>query len=138
MTTLTGKEVFQQLMAEIDNTDPETLPPPDKREKNETQLGTVTDPWLRKVFCLGNFLRREAKRLQVDLEAIGEEPKKSPLFGEYKQKHDALMEMFWYGARAQINIWGGGIGIRKYWELVKIEDSDNNLLTLIKRNLSEE
>jgi len=48
------------------------------------------------------------------------------------------MEMFWYGVRSQTGVWGGNIGIRKGWEVVRVQPESNDLLSLIKRHLTEE
>jgi len=133
--TITAREFITQLLAEVDETDPEMLPPPTPKQKGDKVLALITDDFLKKLMCLSNFYRREGGRLKVDLEASGENVKKNPTFSQHRQKHDTLMEMFWYGLRSQIGIWDQGIGIRKGWEVVNCDDEEDNALPAALRKL---
>lgn len=128
MTTTTAESTLKALLDEISNADPEMLPPPSKKESGDKHLGFVTDEYTKKVFSLSHFYRREAQRLQVDIEATGENPKLNPDFNQYKQRQDTLLEIFWLVLRASVNIWGVDIGIRKGWEIVQCNSDDDNKL----------
>ncbi|MBO0887478.1 hypothetical protein J2P12_00095 [Candidatus Bathyarchaeota archaeon] len=114
------------MLQEIDSTDPEMMPPPYKLESSDKSIGYITDDYLRKVFSLASFYRRESKRMQVDLEAVGMEPLNDDKFTELKQKYETLIEIFWLLLRYHTNYWSTGIGIRKDWEIVSIKEKDSN------------
>ena len=139
MTTITSQDTMKALLDEISNADPEMLPPPSKKESSDRHLGFVTDDYIKRVFSLSCFYRREGQRLQIDLEAAGEEPKQSPDYNMHKQRHDTLMEIFWFLLRSQIDIWGVDIGIRKGWEVVQCNSDDDKLpKALLKKLLGGE
>jgi hypothetical protein len=139
MTTTTSQDTLKALLDEITNADPEMLPPPGKKEAGDKHLGFVTDEYIKKVFSLNHFYRREAQRLQIDIEATGEDPKLSPEYNQYKQRMETLLEMFWFLLRSHGNFWGNDIGIRKGWEVVQCGNNDDQLpKALLKKLLGGE
>jgi hypothetical protein len=139
MITATAQDTLKALLDEISNADPEMLPPPSKKESGDKHLGFVTDEYIKKVFSLNHFYRREAMRLQVDIQATGEDPKTSPEYNQFKQRQDTLLEMFWFLLRSAMNAWGNDIGIRKGWEVVQCHSSDDNdKMSLLKKLLGND
>jgi hypothetical protein len=136
-TTITSRDILQALLAEIQETDPGLMPPPWPREKEEHSIGIITDEYLKRVFCLSSFYRREAQRTQVDLEAMGDEPKKNAGYNLVKQKHETLVEIFWLLLRHHMNSWGSNIGIRKNWEVVNTVKSDSGLPAVLRKLIEE-
>jgi hypothetical protein len=133
-STTTARELFTQLLTEIDATDPEMLTPKFPLEKGDKVTGTISDEFTKKVFSLSSFYRREGRRLQVDVESTGENQEASLELQKYKQKHEMLQEIFWWLVRTQFDHWGGNCGIRKDWQVVRTPDSDEKA-TIIKANL---
>ena len=129
MVEIKGKVLLEDLLAEIDNCDPELLPPPNPVDKGEKQVGILEDEYIRKVFSLNNFYLREGKRLQIDLECSGEDLKSHGELHMIKQKYETLLEMFWYLLRAQFDLWKGDIGIRKGWVVVQKQSEDSGEVT---------
>jgi hypothetical protein len=134
-TTLSAKAQLESLLSEIDATDPEIMPPRNKKEPNDKLIGIVTDDYLKKVFSLSSFYRREGKRTVVDIEASGEEPTENKQFIEHKNKHDVLLEIFWMLLRYHVDHWSGSVGIRANWEVVVTPDSSSNDPTPMIRKL---
>jgi hypothetical protein len=138
MPTISSQDTLKALLEEIDNADPEMLPPPAKKEPGDKHLGFLTDDYIKKVFSLNHFYRREAQRMQIDIEATGEDPKASPDYNQFKQRQEVLLEMFWFLMRSTMNIWGTDIGIRKGWEVVQCNSDDDKLpKALLKKLLGE-
>lgn len=133
--TIATRDILRTLLAEVDETDPELLPPPNQFQKGEKKLGVVTDDFIRRVFSLASFYRREGQRLEVDMMAAGEDPKKSVTHNQLRQKHETLQEIFWLLIRSNMDAWGIGIGIRKGWELVDTDDAEESNLPPILRKL---
>ena len=130
MTTISTREVLEGLLREIDNADPEMFAPPAEKETGDQHLGVVTDELIRKAFSLSSFYRREAKRLQVDMEALGKGVDNESQFHLLKTKHEVLQELTWYLVRSQFDHWNHGIGLRKGWEVVSIpDDTDKAKIT---------
>ena len=125
--TTDARELFTHLLNEIDATDPEMMAPRFDLEKGDKVMGIVKDEFIRKTFSLSSFYRREGKRLQVDIEAVGADADASIEFQKYKQKHEMLQEIFWWLVRTQFDHWGGTAGIRKDWQIVKSPDSDEKV-----------
>ncbi len=138
MPTTTAQDAMKALLDEITNADPEMLPPPARKESGDKFLGIVTDDYIKKVFSLSSFYRREGQRLQVDLEAAGEDPKQNAEFNMHKQRHETLQEIFWLLLRCHVTVWGVDIGIRKGWEVVQYHSDDDKLpKALLKKLLGE-
>ena len=121
-----GKDTILELLSEIEAIDPEMLPPPFPLEKGDRSLGFVTDVFIKKVSCFCNFTKREEKRLQIDMEALGEDPKNNPEFIKLRHKYDTVVEFQWILLRSSTNFWTGDIGIRKNWEIVEPKSSQND------------
>src|SRR6266436_10133070 len=96
MTTISTKQVLDNLLEEIQNSDPEMLAPPHPLEKEDKPIGVLTDDLIKKTFSLSNCYRREAKRLQVDIEAEGKTIKNDQEFHRLKSKHELLAELTWF------------------------------------------
>lgn len=136
--TIASRDVLQTLLAEIAETDPGLLPPHFPKEKGDKSLGFLEDEYIQRVFSLSSFYRRESKRLQIDLEASGDDPLKSITFNQLKQKHETLQEIFWLLLRTHMDKWEMGMGIRKDWEVVNTDDAKSPGLPSLLRKLFEE
>jgi len=133
---VSGQELMKSLYDEIEATDPEMLAP--WEDTKSPVLGTVEDPFTRKVFSLSAFYRREAKRIQVDAEASGEELKLNDTYNLYKQKHETLHEIMWLLIRSQLGAWSCCVGVRKNWQVVNCDnEKENNLPDFLKRLLKD-
>jgi hypothetical protein len=137
---MTGtKAIITELLEEVDNTDPNLLPPPYKIEKGEKIVGTIRDEYTKRIFSLSSWYRREGQRLEVDLKSIGEDPLTNPEFTKLRQKHETLVETFWLALRFELNYWTTSVGIRKDWTVVDTTDSeDNKPASVLKRLLGGE
>lgn len=115
-------EVLAALLKEIASVDTEFFPPIDDVKPGEVVRGSITSPFTRKVFGLARFYHREAERNDMEMRYT---PPGSDRDAELRdglkahEKHDVLMELFWWLARHEINHWvREGIGLRLGWKLV--------------------
>jgi len=136
--TIQSRDLLQTLLAETAETDPEMLPPTSPIDDGEKVIGTVDDDYIKRIFSLASFYRRESQRMQVDLQAIGDEPSNSPSFNQLKQKYETLQEIFWFLLRAHYNHWGMGIGVRRNWKVVNTDGNKSSKLPAVLRRLLEE
>jgi hypothetical protein len=133
---ITARELLDDLMAQIEATDPEMMAPKFELEKGDKVVGIITDELTKKVFSLSAFYRREGKRIQVDLEATGSEDQEVMReLSKYKQKHDTLQEIFWLLIRTQFDLWNQDCGIRDLWQVVETSGKGQANATIIKAQL---
>jgi hypothetical protein len=135
--TIATRELLQQLLAEVNETDPDMLPPPTKLDDGEKVIGILTDDYIKRMFSLAAFYRRESMRLQVDLEASGEDPIQNINYNQLKQKFETLQEIFWFLIRTHFAAWGMGVGIRRGWTFVNTDGSKGDKMPTLLRKILE-
>jgi hypothetical protein len=135
MTNLVDSKVYLEgLIQEISQTDPAMFNPTHAPEKGQKLIAVVDDEFSKKVFSLAMFYRREARRLQVDMEVAGVDIHGDSQFQMFKSKSDLLLELLWVLLRSRYNHWHTGIGIRQGWEMVSLP-ADDEAKTVIMQNL---
>lgn len=114
-----SKTLLQELITEIEATDEKLLPPYSEKEDGDKLLSILTDPFIKKIYNLAMFYRREGMRMEVDLKSTGLDPAEDASHNQYRQKYDTLMQLFWLTLRNSIDAWKPkSVGIRKNWEIV--------------------
>jgi hypothetical protein len=58
--------MLAEIISEINRSDPDAFPPIDPVDPREVVIGSVQDPFIRKIFSLQCFYRREAGHAAID------------------------------------------------------------------------
>jgi len=122
--------ILANMVTEINNADPDAFPPTDSVEPQAVMLCTVQDSFIRKVYSLQNFYRREAAHSAIDQHYSLQDDNTSRRLA---LKADTLNSIFWWMVHeTYLHHPDHGSGIRKGWVLIKLppqsfQDSLKNL-----------
>ncbi|RME60300.1 hypothetical protein D6779_02445 [Candidatus Parcubacteria bacterium] len=97
------------------------MEPTTEVQDGEEVIGVLTDPTLKKIYTLTEYIAEVAKSHLATPPTNPEELKKLyALVKELKAKHDTLMQIFWVGLRDNLKLWSTPfpVGIRKGWRVV--------------------
>ena len=125
-----GLRYLTNLQEQIKETDVHYTPQePVGLKEHIAHVGVPDD--LKKLFVLGMRLKVQATKLQVDRMIDNSVDEAS--IEKLKFKSRAAMELFWAALRAEYNIYGHDVGLRKDWTVVEFdEDRKDSLKKFLK------
>jgi hypothetical protein len=122
--------IIRDLFAEVSMMDEEAFPPTMPVETGEKVLGTITDPWTRKLWATCQMHKRESDRARVECQYAdhsgGKNCPHAYALNSHQYRAEICGKMFWTICNDTFNQWGNGgsVGLRKGWVLVFDEDDD--------------
>lgn len=121
---------FHGLVHEIENTDAMEFAPPREVGRSETPIGTVNDPFTRKLYSLARKYRKHSALEAINLENNPQDEALRAHCRELEYKANVLHNLFTLSVRTELNAFSiRTISVRQGWVAV-----DLNMLSELNQN----
>ena len=117
--------ILANMVTEINNADPDAFPPTDPVQDSEKVIAKIDDVFIRRLYSLFSFYRRESLHALVDLRYSA--TLEDSTSGRLSNKADTLRELFWWMVHETYSHHPNyTIGVRSGWVLVQVPQNSEN------------